>query len=163
MYRNRARTLSKGFQTGQLRTARSAANYAPTVCRQVRKVFRVCDCHLVPSGLILAAAKTTLRSRVVPHDSECLVQAQKVTAEELEVAIQNRDRPLVIDFYATWCGPCLLLAKELEQVRSFVHCLICAPAICHCMQLDAGLCVLAASSQRVCYRCMMSLAMRLGL
>ena len=34
------------------------------------------------------------------------------------MAIQNRDRPLVIDFYATWCGPCLLLAKELEQVSS---------------------------------------------
>lgn len=39
-----------------------------------------------------------------------------MTAEELEVAIQSRDRPLVIDFYATWCGPCLLLANELEQV-----------------------------------------------
>ncbi|CAK0783145.1 hypothetical protein CVIRNUC_006341 [Coccomyxa viridis] len=43
-------------------------------------------------------------------------QVEQVTAEELEVAIQNRDRPLVIDFFATWCGPCLLLAKELEQV-----------------------------------------------
>ena len=39
-----------------------------------------------------------------------------MTAEELEVAIQSRDRPLVIDFFATWCGPCLLLATELEQV-----------------------------------------------
>ncbi|EFN57256.1 hypothetical protein CHLNCDRAFT_15244, partial [Chlorella variabilis] len=25
-------------------------------------------------------------------------------------------RPLIIDFYATWCGPCVLLAKELETV-----------------------------------------------
>ena len=41
---------------------------------------------------------------------------EKLTAEELEVAMQDRDRPLVIDFYATWCGPCVLLAQELEKV-----------------------------------------------
>ena len=53
---------------------------------------------------------------LLPSTCRALMQVQKVTAEELEVAIQTRDRPLVIDFYATWCGPCLLLAKELEQV-----------------------------------------------
>ncbi|PSC73042.1 RNA methylase CR004 [Micractinium conductrix] len=40
----------------------------------------------------------------------------QVDAEALEAEILNRDRPLIIDFYATWCGPCVLLAKELEQV-----------------------------------------------
>lgn len=40
-----------------------------------------------------------------------------MNAEELEVAIQERDKPLIIDFYATWCGPCLLLAQELEKVN----------------------------------------------
>jgi len=41
---------------------------------------------------------------------------QKVSAEELEVALAERGVPLIVDFYATWCGPCVLLAKELEQV-----------------------------------------------
>ncbi len=32
----------------------------------------------------------------------------------MEVA--NRDCPLIIDFFATWCGPCVLMSKELEIV-----------------------------------------------
>lgn len=46
-----------------------------------------------------------------------LLQVVEVNAEELEVALANRDKPMVIDFYADWCGPCVLLAKELIQVR----------------------------------------------
>eukprot|EP01026_Neomeris_dumetosa_P005781 TRINITY_DN1172_c0_g1_i1.p3 TRINITY_DN1172_c0_g1~~TRINITY_DN1172_c0_g1_i1.p3 ORF type:complete len:166 (-),score=21.98 TRINITY_DN1172_c0_g1_i1:266-763(-) len=56
-----------------------------------------------------------------------LVQAQAETdqikdeivelgQEELEVAISSRDKPLIIDFYAPWCGPCLVLADELKKV-----------------------------------------------
>ena len=42
---------------------------------------------------------------------------QKMNAEELEIAMANRDKPMVIDFYATWCGPCVLMSSELEKVQ----------------------------------------------
>ena len=35
---------------------------------------------------------------------------------QLEKEIADRDRTLIVDFFATWCGPCLLLASELEKV-----------------------------------------------
>lgn len=41
--------------------------------------------------------------------------AKMVTGEELEGMLQLWDQPLVVDAYATWCGPCLLMAPEFEE------------------------------------------------
>ena len=38
-----------------------------------------------------------------------------VTSQELEELIQG-DKPVVCDFWATWCGPCRMLAPVFENV-----------------------------------------------
>eukprot|EP00879_Flechtneria_rotunda_P023119 GHRR01024440.1.p1 GENE.GHRR01024440.1~~GHRR01024440.1.p1 ORF type:complete len:135 (+),score=20.16 GHRR01024440.1:184-588(+) len=76
-----------------------------------------------------AAATKALVARPVPHTGrldlsqsrKCQAKAtaaniKQVNAEELEARIAARDKPIVVDFFATWCGPCLLLAQELEKV-----------------------------------------------
>ena len=39
-----------------------------------------------------------------------------LTSENFEEEVIKSDKPVLVDFWATWCGPCRMIAPIVEQI-----------------------------------------------
>lgn len=115
----------------------STTEMAPLILQSL--LLTLVAAGLAPCAAFLAvapgAAKHTLQRRAAaansPHvvwnkASQARLRTQtalaaaprQVTAEELEKEMTEWDLPMILDIFAVWCGPCLMLKPELEKVKT---------------------------------------------
>jgi thioredoxin 1 len=44
--------------------------------------------------------------------------ALEITDANFEELVMNSDKPVLVDFWAAWCGPCKMLVPVVEQIAT---------------------------------------------
>jgi len=70
---------------------------------------------LFPENKKIGAAGITQPTVSLIDMSAITSPIQNLTADNFDSVVNGSDKPVLVDFWATWCGPCQVLGHVLEE------------------------------------------------
>lgn len=43
---------------------------------------------------------------------------QQITTQNFDEIVLQSDKPVLVDFWATWCGPCQMMAPVIQEIET---------------------------------------------
>ncbi|KAJ9537875.1 hypothetical protein OSB04_030608 [Centaurea solstitialis] len=56
--------------------------------------------------------------RVSSHAHPCIVPVSEVTSESWNTSILESETPVVVEFYTSWCGPCQMVHRVMDEIAT---------------------------------------------
>jgi thioredoxin len=69
----------------------------------------------------MCAIETPITPYIIPVFCEEIFMALKKKFASFDQMLANAPKPVLVDFYATWCGPCQMMSPILDQLGSHLR------------------------------------------